>query len=261
MDTNQGMQQFGGYEIIDVTASNVEDEGVFCIKNKKSEGYSAKLNWFKSKINKGLKIKIAKDENGKQLGFIEYIPSELAWRPIQAKNYLFIQCITVLSKDQREKGLGSLLIKLCEEDALKSGKSGICAMSSKGAWMANKKLFEKNNFQIIEKLDRFELMVKQLTDKNDTPSFRDWTKEQAKYKGWNLVYSDQCPWHDKSVSDLLNCAMDNGIELNVVKLETPKAAQKAPSGFGNFSLIKDGELLSDHYLSRTRFQSILNQQM
>jgi hypothetical protein len=53
--------------------------------------------------------------------------------------------------------------------------------------------------------------------------------------------------------------MDNGITLTVKKLATPKEAQKAPSGFGTFSLIKDGKLLADHYISRTRFENILKQ--
>lgn len=248
-------------EIIEVTSDNVGDVGVFCIKNKKSPGYGAKVNWFKAKINEGVKILIAIDQQGRQLGFIEYLPSELAWRPVRAKNYLFIQCIAVFAKVQRDKGLASLFLKRCEKDAVEEGKYGICTMTSEGAWIANKMLFERNHFRVIEKLDRFELLVKPLNDQSKLPCFNDWTKEQLKYKGWNLVYSNQCPWHEKSVKDLLNCAMAHGIELNIIELKTPYAAQQAPSGFGTFSLIKDGKLLGDHYISKTRFQNILKQQM
>ena len=108
---------------------------------------------------------------------------------------------------------------------------------------------------------RFELMVKTLDNKNPRPKFIDWTKKQENYKGWNLIYSDQCPWHEKSIADLKQSASEMGIELKVQKLTTPKEAQKAPSGFGTFSLIKDGKLLGDHYLSRTRFENILRQEM
>lgn len=255
------MEEIEAIHIINVTPENVEDTGIFCIKNKKAPGYHSKIAWFKSKLNHGLKIKIAVDAFDKQLGFIEYLPSELAWRPIKAKNYLFIQCIALFGKAARNKGTGSKLIQLCEQDALNNKKSGICTMSSNGAWMANKQLFEKNGFVITQELDRFELMIKTFETKQPIPNFNDWTKEQAKYTGWNLVYSDQCPWHDKSVTDLMNCAMDHGFELQIVKLETPKAAQKAPSGFGTFSLLKDGRLLADHYISRTRFENILKKEL
>ena len=247
-------------KILDVTKDNVADVGIYCIKDKKSPGYHAKVEWFKTKLNKGLKIKIATDNKGKQVGFIEYIPSELAWRPIKADNYLFIQCIALFVKDAKDKGIGSFLIQQCEQDAIDNQKSGICAMSSEGPWIANKSLYEKNKFTIADSLDRFELMVKSFDNRKTKPCFINWLKQQSKYIGWNLIYSDQCPWHEKSINDIQQSAADNGIELTVKKLRTPKEAQSAPSGFGTFSLIKDGKLLADHYISRTRFENILRQE-
>ncbi len=246
--------------IIDVTADNVSEVGIYCIKNRKSSGYQVKVEWFKSKINKGLRIKIAVNKQDKQLGFIEYIPSEIAWRPIKVHNYLFIQCIAIFVKEVKHKSIGSILLKQCELDAKQNNKDGICVMSSDGVWMANKTLFEKNGFTLGDQLDRFELMYKNLKDNISIPHFNDWTKQLAKYKGWNLIYSNQCPWHDKAVKDLTQSANENGIKLKVKKLTTPKEAQNTPSGFGTFSLIKNGRLLSDHYISKTRFESILRQE-
>lgn len=246
--------------ILDVNQANVADVGIYCIKDKNSPGYQAKVEWFKTKLNKGLRIKIASDNKGKQVGFIEYIPSELAWRPINADNYYFIQCIALFVKEAKDKGIGSFLIQLCEQDAKNHKKYGICAMSSKGPWIADKSLYEKNKFTVADSLDRFELMVKSFDPGKAKPCFIDWTKQQSKYSGWNIVYSDQCPWHDKSIKDIKQSAIDNGIELIVKKLRSPKEARSAPSGFGTFSLIKDGKLLADHYISRTRFESILKQE-
>ena len=246
--------------LLEVTNNNVADAGIYCVKDKKSPGYLAKLEWFKDKINKGLKITIATDGKGKQLGFIEYIPSEISWRPIQARNYLFIQCIALFGKDAREKGTGSLLIKQCEQHAKKHHKSGICTMSSDGPWIANKTLFEKNKFTIADKLGRFELMVKSFDKKEKIPRFINWTKHQSSYRGWHLIYSDQCPWHEKSITSIKQSALDHGLRLTVKKLSTPQEAQNAPSGFGTFSLIKDGKLLADHYISKTRFETILKEE-
>lgn len=246
--------------IIDVTTDNVDEVGIYCIRNKKSSGYNKKVEWFKSKINKGLKIKIATDKQGKQLGFIEFIPSELAWRPINAENHYFIQCIALFIKEAKNKRIGTTLIKQCEQEARQNKKSGICMMTSDGPWIANKTLFEKNGFVIADQLDRFELLHKRLNDNSPSPRLNDWTKQQEKYKGWNLIYSDQCPWHEKSITDIKQSAIENGIKLKVFKLTTPKDAQNAASGFGTYALIKDGRLLADHVISRTRFENILRQE-
>lgn len=245
--------------IIDVTADNVYEVGVYCIKNKKAPGYKKKLEWFKNKLNHGLKIKIVSDHQGKHHGFIEYIHSEQAWRPIKAQNYYFIQCIALFGKALRNRKIGSTLLEQCEEEARKSGKEGLCTMSSDGPWMANKKLFLKNGFGIAQKLGRFELMYKPFHHHSPAPQFHDWTVEQQKYKGWNLIYSDQCPWHDKAVNVITQSAEKSGINLKVTRLETPEMAQKAPSGFGTFTLINDGKVLADHYISKTRFENILKE--
>jgi GNAT superfamily N-acetyltransferase len=245
--------------LINVTSDNVSEVGVFCIKDKKADGFHNKVKWFKDKLNNGLTIKIATDADGNQLGFIEYIPSELAWRPIKANNYLFIQCITVYSKKMRNQGMASYLISACEQDAKAQGKDGICTMSSKGSWMAERALFDKFGFEEAEKKDRFELLHKSFGTKN-APEFYDWNQQQAKYTGWNLIYADQCPWHAKSVQDLTECSKEHGIKLKVTVLKSPQEAQKAPSGFGVFNLIKDGKLLADHYISRTRFENILKRE-
>ncbi len=246
--------------IIDVTADNVAETGVYCIKNKKAPGYHKKVAWFQDKINNGLKIKIAVDDHDNQLGFVELIPSELAWRPVDAQNYYFIQCIVVFSKGVRNQNIGSTLLTECEQEARKDNKEGICTMTSKGPWMANEELFLKNGFVVAARIDRFELMYKSLSAKSSSPKLKDWTTSQKSFTGWNLIYSDQCPWHDKSVTDLSKAAEKNGIELKVTRLTTPQDAQNGPSGFGTYALIKDGRLLADHYISKTRFENILKKE-
>lgn len=248
-------------KIIQVTPENVEETGLMCVKNKKAPGYKAKVSWFRDKLNEGLKMQTAFDENGKEVAFIEYIPSEKAWRPVKAGNYMFIHCIGVFSKDLRNNQLGSKLIKKCEEDAKAEKKNGVCVMTSDGVWMADSSLFIKNGYRSAGEHGRFQLMVKKFKEEAPDPEFFDWTHKQYDYQGWNLIYSDQCPWHHKSAVELKKAAESYGIDLKVRKLKTPEEAQSAPSGFGTFSLLYDGKLLEDHYLSRRRFQNILNEKL
>ncbi|MEZ5197460.1 MAG: YoaP domain-containing protein [Bacteroidales bacterium] len=55
-------------------------------------------------------------------------------------------------------------------------------------------------------------------------------------------------------------AKEYGLDLQVTILKTAKEAQEAPSGYGTYSLVYKGKLLSDHYISNTRFKNILNKE-
>ena len=248
-------------KITKVDESNVDDLGLYCVKDKKSIGYKKKLEWFKSELKNGLNLCIALNEKQEQLGFIEFIDSENAWRPINAKNYYFIQCIMVYGKKTRNQDIGSSLIRYCENKAKENNKSGICTISSKGPWLAADQLFVKNNFIEANKSDRFEIMYKELISNSEKPLFNDWEKQQSKYQGWNLLYADQCPWHEKSALDIQESAQKNKIDITVNKITTPKEAQNGPSGYGTFALLKDGKILADHYISRTRFENILKKEL
>ncbi len=255
------IMEINGLNICDITPENVDEKGVFCIKNKKAQGYDDKVSWFKDKSNEGLKIKVVEDENGIQLGFVEFTKAENAWRPVEADNYYFIHCIVVFKKEHRNKNIGSALLMACEAEARENGKYGLCTMTSNGPWIADMNLYVRNGFVVSDHLDRFELMYKSFDPYNPIPRFYNWTEEQKDYEGWHLVYADQCPWHEKSVTDLKKVAFDNDINLMVHKFQSPQEAKKAPSGYGTFSLLHDGKLLADHYISATRFKNIIKKEL
>lgn len=248
-------------KIVEVTPENAVKETFFCIKNSKIQGFKDKVIWFEKRHKDGLRIKILKNDEDKMIGFIEYVPAKNAWRPIDADNFMFIHCTYIYSKKERSKGYGSLLIEEAEKEAKVKGMDGVCVMTSKGGWLADKTLFEKNGFEQIEVKDRFELLAKTWNSTAEKPKFYNWSNQQKKYKGWHLSYAGQCPWSEKSVVALLNVAMDHGVDLKVSKMNTVKEAKMAPSGFGVFNLLHDGRLLDDHYLSATRFRTILKKEL
>jgi len=248
-------------KFIDVTPQNVTEETLFCIKDIKKPGFDSKRKWFEKRYKEGLHLKILKDDSDKMLGFIEFIPATKAWRPVNAEKFIFIHCLVVYSKKDRNKGYGKMLISEAEKEAKKLQLSGLCVMTSNGSWIANKDIFNKYGFTEVDKRGRFELLSKSWDKNADDPKLFDWTKQQKKYKGWHLLYADQCPWHEKSAFDLLNTAMDYGIDLKVTKINNAKEAKKAPSGYGVFNLLRDGKLLEDHYISATRFKNILKKEL
>lgn len=239
-----------------ITPENAEQETLFCVKDTKSAGFQCKKAWYEKTYDQGLRMIMAK-RHGKPLAFIEVVPAKNAWRPVVADDYLFIHCMYVYAKKDRSSGLGSALLKQAENEAKQQDLSGLCVMASKGAWIADSSLFKKNGFEVTDQRGRFELLAKHWGKKGKVPALKDWELELPGYQGWNLIYADQCPWHEKSVHALQSTAADHGIDLNVVKLSTPEEAQHAPSGFGVFALVRDGKLLEDHYISETRFKNML----
>jgi len=208
----------------------------------------------------GLRFLLFRDEKGKPLAFLEYVPGEYAWRPVDAKGWLFVHCLWVYPKGQKVGGLGSRLIRACLEEARQADATGVAAMVSDGAWMAGKQVFLKDGFGQIAEADRFQLVIYRLKEGRE-PRFRDISGNLAKYRGLHIVYSAQCPMLPKSVNDLSAMAAEHGLELGVTVLNSAREARNAPSYYGVFNLVWNGRLLSDHYVSKGRFKNILRKEI
>jgi len=245
-------------KIVDVNSENISQYPVVCFLNLKNEGYSKKLEWLKERFCEGLKIKQLYLENEKRCnGFIEYIPGEFAWRAVKAQGYLFIHCLWITPNKFKHQGYGSKLIQECIHDALEQGKCGVAAITSEGAFMSGKDIFLKNGFQSVEHTKpSFELMVKKIQD-CPSPAFRNWEKELSFYNGLNIIYSHQCPWVARSISELKKIAAENELKLKIKELKNSREAQNAPSIYAVFNLVYNGKLLSDHYISSKRFSNII----
>ena len=243
--------------IVDVNLSNISSYPVRCLMSPKDRSYRYKIEWLKKRFSEGLKIKqLYTDSSGTCHGFIEYVPGEYAWRAVDAAGYIFIHCLWVYRTNIRNKGFGSKLI----EESIKEAKNlkcyGVAVIVSSGAFMSGRDIYLKNGFRSICTAGKFELLVYSLKS-GKQPKFRNWEAQLKKYKGLNAVFSNQCPWVAKSIGVLSSTARENGLELKVTRLKTAKQAQNAPSAYSVFSLINNGEIIEDHYISETRFKNIL----
>ena len=124
-------------KIVTLSPENAQDHSFFCIKNIKESGFKAKEDWFARRFEEGLKIKVIYANDGKLIGFIEYVPSEHAWRPVDAEDWLFIHCIMVYPNKYRSSGAATLLINEAIKEAKQTDKNGVCTMTSPGTWMAS----------------------------------------------------------------------------------------------------------------------------
>jgi ribosomal protein S18 acetylase RimI-like enzyme len=247
--------------IIDVNEANISQYPPTCFLNPNNIGYQIKAKWLKQRFSEGLKIKLLYLENDKKChGFIEYVPGEYAWRAAEAKDHLFIHCIWVSPNKFKNKGYGSLLVEECVKDAEMQGKAGVAVIASEGPFMANKELFLKNGFKEVQASGVFSLLVKQLR-KAAEPKFKDSEGNLSSYEGLKIVYSNQCPWVARFMSELGEIIEKKGLKIDIVELKTAEQAQEAPSIYAVFNMVNDGKLLADHYISNTRFLNIVNKEL
>jgi hypothetical protein len=246
-------------KFIQVTSENVSEVGLFCIRNPKYPGFKLKANWLNNGMADGLKLMLLKVDN-ETVGFIEYVPGEFAWRPVSAKNFMFIHCLWVFPKKNLNKGYASMLINHCVEESKKAGLEGVCVLTSEGSWITGRDLYLKNGFTLTASKGRFDLLTMKFNGTN-SPEFIDWGAKAKNFKGLHLVYANQCPLFIKSIDEMTATAKEFGLQLKVTEIKTAQEAQNAPSGFGVYSMIYNGKLVADHYISNTRFRNILNKEV
>ncbi|KAA3614201.1 MAG: GNAT family N-acetyltransferase [Calditrichaeota bacterium] len=247
-------------KIVNITMDNIADHPqAICFINPKHELYHKKIDWMEEQFKNGLVIKLLYIEGEKKpIGFIEYVPGEFCWRAVSAKDYMFIHCLWINGKKHHHQGLGRLLINEAEKDA--QNMNGVAVVTSDKSFMTTKDLFIKNGYKIIAESGKDQLLSKQF--KNGTqPSINNWAAELENTKDLTIIYSKQCPWVARFIEEVKPILKKEKLKPKIVVLETAEQAQKAPSLYSIFNLIYNGKLLSDRYISTTRFQNIVNKEI
>ncbi len=250
-------------KIIDITPDNILSHGICGYKSLKREGFPEKVSWIKENSANGLKIKsILTPDDGVQ-GMIEYMPAESAWRPIEAKGYMFIQCLFSGFKSKyKNKGYGGNLIDECIIDAKQQKKNGVVVVTRQGSFMIGSEIFLKKDFKVADKAEPdFELLVLKFNKKAADPKFKNTVEENpAKYKkGLTILRANQCPYTVKNVNEIIAASKSLfKITPVIVDLKTADEAQSNPCAFGSFSIVFNGEIISHHPISKTRFINIMN---
>lgn len=111
---------------IRITKENIDKEHICCAMSGKQS--VAKKEWLRQRFDDGL-VFYRSEERGKC--FIEYIPAENAWVPIEADGYLYIDCLWV-SGSMKGHGYSNDLLEACIRDAKAQGKKGICILCAEG---------------------------------------------------------------------------------------------------------------------------------
>ena len=245
-------------ELIRLTQENLEKEHICCaISNNKDIQVMSKKNWLKDRIDEGL-VFLKANIRGKC--FIEYIPAEYAWAPVEAEGYMYIDCLWV-SGQLKGHGYSNLLLEACMEDSRAKGKKGLVILSSKKkmGFLSDPKYMDYKGFQTADTAEPyFELMYLPFEEGAEPPRFRDTVRRHGDMpKGFVLYYTNQCPFTAKYVPKLEEMAKARNAVFQSVHIRTREDAQNAPSAFTTFSLFHDGQLVTHEILSEKKFDKIL----
>ena len=244
-------------EIITITKENLNNEHICCaISNKDDIQVTSKKSWIAERLDDGLVFKKG-DVRGKC--FIEYIPAERAWAPIEAAGYMYIDCLWV-SGQFKGQGNSSILLEECIRDSKEKGKKGLVVLSSKKKvpFIADPKYLRHKGFKLADSADPyFELLYFPFDKTAEIPQFKQSVKERNQEKGMVLYYTAQCPFTAKYVPLIEVVANENDIHFKSVKIETTEEAQNAPSPFTTYSLFHNGEFVTHEILSENKFLKLV----
>ncbi len=246
--------------LVDVNLANLETEHICCaITDKKGEPcVAAKKAWLRERFADGLVFKKL-DARGKV--FIEYLPAEKAWCPIDAPGYLYIDCFWV-SGQFKGQGYGNELLAACVGDAKAQGKAGLVALSSKKKlpFLSDPGYLKHKGFRVADtSAPSYELLYLPLTENAPVPSFRPCAKEgRIDADGMTLYYTHQCPHTAKYVPLLLQIAEARGETVNLIQIKTTEQAQSAPAPFTTYSFFDHGKLVTNEIFSEKKFAAYLD---
>ncbi len=233
---------------ITLTKENIDKEHICCAFSDKKckESYELKKKWLKKEFDNGYVFRRL-DERAKV--FIEYVSAEKAWIPVEAPNYLMINCFWV-SGQYKGKGYAKALLQSAVDDARQQGKDGLVTVvgTAKFHFMSDTKWFLRQGFTIVEKLSSgFSLLMMKFNPAASDPKFRETvlTGECPDKDGLVVYYSNRCPFTEYYIRDsLTETARKRELALKIIKLETMEEARSAPTPATIFSLFYNGKFVT-----------------
>lgn len=240
---------------IRITKDNIGREHICCAMSGKQS--VVKKEWLKQRFEEGL-VFYRSEERGKC--FIEYIPAENAWVPMEAPGYLYINCLWV-SGSMKGHGYSNNLLDECIRDAKAQGRKGICILSSekrKKEFLADPKYLAYKGFALADTSDcGITLQYLPLAPEAEPPRFRECARHpEVAEDGFVLYYTDQCPFTYYWVPRVEEAARDHNIPLKVIHITDKESARNVPAPVTTYALFRDGKFVTQSIQSDKKFLAL-----
>ena len=216
-------------EYILLTPENLEREHICCaISSNKDPQVASKKAWLRDRLDEGL-VFLKAAERGKC--FIEYLPAEYAWVPIEAAGYLYIDCFWV-SGALKGHGYANDLMERCIADGKAQGRRGLCVIASKKKqpFLSDPKYLTYKGFRLADTAEPFFTLLYLPFDKSaPVPQFRPCAKTpHIDESGFVLYYTADCPYTAKYVPLIESSAKNAGSRSKVFCWRTVSGLKTHP---------------------------------
>ena len=247
-------------EYIRVTKDNLEKEHICCaISNNKDVQVSSKKAWLAERLTEGL-VFLKSVERGKC--FIEYIPAENAWVPIEADGYMYIDCLWV-SGSFKGHGYSTDLLTACIRESKEKGKKGLCILcaAKKKPFLADPKFLKYKGFAVCDEADNgIQLWFLPFSDNAEKPRFKECAKHpHIEESGYVLYYTDQCPFNAKYVPIVEQTAKEHNIPFRAIHIVSKEQARNVPTPITTYALFRNGEYLTNEQMNDTKFLKLVSE--
>jgi hypothetical protein len=134
-------------------------------------------------------------------------------------------------------------------------------VTSEGNWLVGKKLLLNRGFKSVDQAPPgYELLAKDIGPAPPPLFPTDWDRRAASFgEGLTVVRTDQCPYLDDAVNTTLEAGRERGLKVRAVELSSAREVrERAPSPYGVFSIVVDGEVLSHYYQPKKKLNELLD---
>ena len=160
-------------------------ESMYCMcleewSDEMREAGGKKLQWYNGAKKRGLRVKLAVDDNGEAAGMIHYMPIEHTH--VSGEGLYFIYCVWIHGYKEgqgnyQKRGIGTALLQAAEEDARELGAKGMAAWGVVVPFFMRASWFKKKGYTTCDRDGIAALLWKPFTGDATPP---EWNKQKKK---------------------------------------------------------------------------------
>ena len=191
--------------------------------------------------------------------FIEYIPVEKAFAPIEGEDLMYINCFWVSGKFKGQ-GYANMLLDECINDAKKKGKKGLVALGSekKMHFLTDPNFLKYKGFEVCDTAKpSFELLFLPFDNDCHKPSFKDCVTGEIESEDVVIYYSSGCPHTDKYIPIIRKHMENINVSHKIIKLDKLEDARNAPVPCTIYSTFMRGKFISSEVLTEKKMDKFL----
>ena len=165
-----------------------KDEGLYCQcleewSDEMRKAGSLKSEWFRRMKSRGLRVKVALDDNGVIGGMIHYAPIENV--AVQGSDLYYVYCIWVHGYTRgrgnfQNKGMGKALLKAAEDEVRRLGSKGLVVWGVSLPVFMRASWFRKQGYRQVDSHGMMKLLWKSFTTDAIEPK---WIRQKRKPAG------------------------------------------------------------------------------